>query len=79
MALSGITKILAKNIAEGIDNKGKPTLKPYSSVGGLLDVKGMTPEIFYLLCPQTTVRSASFSAEITAETFKKSENKKKWR
>jgi len=75
LALDGITKPLAKNIAEGIGFSGKCNLKPYSSVGDLLNIKGMTPETFYLLCPQTTVRSAAFSAEITAETLKNTENK----
>jgi len=69
-ALHGVSKTLAANIANGTDRAGKRSLKPYRTVGDLLNVKGMTADAYYLICPQVTVRSASFSGEITAEVIK---------
>ncbi|MCX7004255.1 MAG: helix-hairpin-helix domain-containing protein, partial [bacterium] len=45
-ALPGVTPELAHNIALGFDNTGRAQLKPYKSLTDVLNVRGLTTEIF---------------------------------
>ena len=74
IALQGMNKKLAKNIARGIDKSGHKTLYPYNSISDLLKVKGMTHEAYYLISPQVTVLSASFSGTAFAEVINDSDS-----
>ena len=68
-ALPGITPAMAKNIAEGIDENGRPTLKPYKRPGDVLSVKGMKLSTFNRFANLICVDSYVYTAQIEAELF----------
>jgi hypothetical protein len=68
-ALKNITPELADNIVRGIDTAGKPRLKPYRSESSLLDVAGITPDIYRDICNLITVRSDQFRVVAVAQTL----------
>lgn len=69
-SLPGITPQLANAIANGLNRGGAPVLKPYRSLGDLLSVRGMTPEIFERCANLLTVDSSVMTVEVDAEIFK---------
>ncbi len=68
-ALQGVSKALAENICLGKDADGRTCLRPYKNIGDVLDVKGMTPEIFTKICNLITTRSDQFRVRVIAETL----------
>lgn len=68
-SLPGISPELAHNIAEGIDNNGKPVLKPYKHLGDVLDVQDMTLDTFERCANLLTVSSRIFTVEVEAQTL----------
>lgn len=68
-ALPKVTPELARAIATGTDVAGRPRLKPYRNISDILDVRGMTPEVFSSLCNLITVRSDQYRVVVTAEVI----------
>ena len=68
-ALKNITPKLARNIAQGMDPVGRPSLKPYKQESDLLDVAGITPDIFKDICNLVTTRSDQFRVVAVAQTL----------
>jgi len=69
-SLPGINTDLAKNIFEGLNRNGKQDLKPYQSLGEILKVKGMTPQIFERCANILALDSSAFTVEIEAQVLK---------
>ncbi len=68
-ALKNITPKLAHNIAQGMDPVGRPDLKPYKQESDLLDVAGITPDIFKDICNLVTTRSDQFRVAAIAQSL----------
>jgi len=68
-ALPGVTPELAHNIALGLDTAGRAQLKPYKSLTDVLDVRGVTPDLFSQLCNLTTIRSDQYRVMITVQSL----------
>jgi len=68
-SVPGITPKLAEDIAAGLDASGAPRLKPYLTLGDLLNVRGMTPAIFERCANLLTTASCTYTAEIEAQLF----------
>ena len=66
-SLSGISSEIAHNLSFGINSKGQKKLKPYKNVTDILDVKGITPDIFRKIGNCITTRSDQFRVIIIAE------------
>ena len=69
-ALNGISADVAHNIFTGISNDGKNDLKPYKNVTDILDVKGVTPDIFTKNVNLITTRSDQFRVIVVAQAIK---------
>jgi len=69
-ALNGVSPELAHNIFAGTSNNGKDELKPYKNVTDILDVKGMTPDIFSKNINLITTRSDQFRVIVVAQALK---------
>ena len=71
-SLPGISGKLAKNIVMGINNNGKPVLKPYNKLGDLLNVQGMTVDKLEgcanLLCLDTSSYTLNINAQTISDT-----------
>jgi len=68
-ALNGVSSTVAKNIYKGISKNGKEELKPYRNITDILDVKGMTPDIFSKNANLKTTRSDQFRVVVVAQAF----------
>ncbi len=68
-ALNGVTPELAHAIAQGIDATGRAQLKPYRMLTDVLNVRGMTPDIFTRMCNLATTRSDQFRVMIMAQAI----------
>lgn len=68
-SLPGIDATLARNIKAGIDNRGTPGLKPYTSLGDLLKVKGMTMDVFARCANLVMLDSSTYTVGVEAQTF----------
>ncbi len=68
-SLRHITPQLADNIAAGTDGAGRPRLLPYKNVTDILDVRGITPDIFSDLANLITTRSDQYRVQIIAQTI----------
>jgi len=68
-SLVGITPKLVSNIAAGRGRNSKDQLKPYKNITDILEVEGMTPDIFSKNCNMITVRSDQYSIRILAEAI----------
>lgn len=68
-ALPGITPVLAANIAEGLDENGKPTLKPYKTPSDILKVKGVKLGNYRRFANLVCIDSYVYTAKIEAELF----------
>ena len=66
-SLNKITPALADNIFLGKNNEGQNRLKPYKSIADLLNVRGMSIEIFTSIANLITVRSDQFNVYVIAE------------
>ena len=73
-ALPGIAAPLAADIAAGRDQSGAKRLKPYRGPGGLLAVKGMTPEIFERIANLVSVTSDSFTIDTEVQVLSDADN-----
>ena len=73
-ALNSVSSKLAYNIFNGIDSSGKKTLKPYKNIADVLDVHGMTPDIFSKICGLITARSDQFRIMVIAESIQDNDN-----
>lgn len=69
-SLPGINSTLANDIYNGVDMGGKAVLKPYTSLGDLLNVRGMTPEIFERSANLFCLDSSAYTIDIHAQTVK---------
>lgn len=69
-SLPGITPALANAIARGLNRGSAPVLKPYRSLGDLLFVRGMTPEIFERCANLLAVDTSLVTVESDAELLK---------
>ena len=69
LALPRMTAETARNIINGTDSASRNVLKPYKNVTDVLDVKGMTPDLFSCICNLITTRSDQFSIHVVAETL----------
>ena len=77
-ALNGIGTELASNIARGIDRSGRVGLKPYKTIGDLLDVRGMSIDTFSLISNMITVRSDQFNVYVLSERIQDVDNNGKF-
>ncbi len=68
-ALPGVTPELAHNIALGFDTTGRAQLKPYRSLTDVLNVRGLTPDIYSQMCNLSTIRSDQFRVMITVQSL----------
>jgi hypothetical protein len=68
-SLPGMTAALAGALQHGTDAAGVARLKPYTNLGDLLDVRGMTPELLERFCNLLTVDSTTFDVVIEAQTL----------
>ena len=73
-ALNSITPKLANNIFYGINNNGQKKLKPYKNIADVLNVNGITPEIFGKICSLITTRSDQFRIIVVAESLRDNDN-----
>jgi len=69
-ALNGISPEVAHNIFIGTSTSGKNDLKPYKNVTDILDVKGMTPDLFSKNVNLITTRSDQFRVIVIAQSIK---------
>jgi len=69
MALNGVDDKLAEAISKGLNSAGQPRLKPYRSIGDLLNVRGMTIDRFAGLANLVTVRSDQYSVSVIAQSI----------
>ncbi|NLF39399.1 helix-hairpin-helix domain-containing protein [bacterium] len=67
-SMGGVTPAVAANIMRGRNAGGRDVLKPYRNISDLLDVQGLTPEIFSRICNLVTTRSDQFRMLIIAQT-----------
>ncbi|MEI7903501.1 MAG: helix-hairpin-helix domain-containing protein, partial [bacterium] len=68
-AMPGITPALATSIARGTDNVGRPTLKPFRNITDILDVRGMTPDVFSTVANLITTRTDQFRVQVIAQAL----------
>jgi hypothetical protein len=68
-SLPCITPALAKYIRHGIPVSGGKTLKPYLTVSDVLDVRGVSPELFGKICNLITTRSDQFRIQAVAQAL----------
>jgi len=68
-SLRHITPRLADNIATGSDVAGRPRLLPYKNITDILDVRGITPDIFSDIANLITTRSDQFRIQVLAQTI----------
>jgi hypothetical protein len=67
MTLGGMDHTTAQNIAAGMDAAGQPRLKPYRTIGDVLAVRGMTPDVFTKMANLVTVRSYQYNIYVVAQ------------
>jgi len=67
--LRSVTPELARALATGTDSGGRARLKPYRNIADVLDVRGMTPEIFARICNLITTRSDQYRLVVAAEVI----------
>jgi len=68
-SLPGISSKLANNIVMGINNNGKPILKPYKKLGDLLNVQGMTVDKLERCANLLCLNTSSYTLNINAQTI----------
>lgn len=68
-SLPGVSVKLARNIEAGIGRNKNNSLKPYKTLGDVMKVQGMTPEIFERCANMLCVNSSFFTVEIEAQTL----------
>jgi len=69
-SLNGITPEIAKNIKNGIISGNKNRIKHYKNITDILDVKGVTPELYGKICNNIETRTDQFRVQVYAETIK---------
>jgi len=69
-SLPGITPNLAQDIFDGVDAGGRAVLKPYTHAGELVNVRGMTPEIFERCANLFCLDSSAYTVDIQVQTVK---------
>lgn len=69
MALNGVDAELAQAIYQGLDTAGVPRLKPYTTCGDVLRVRGMTIDKFSGLVNMITVRSDQYGVSVMAQAI----------
>ena len=68
-ALPGVSQTLARNIYNGVDENGRPTLKPYKAVSDILRVKGLKLDTYKRFSNLICIDSFVYTAQIEAELF----------
>jgi hypothetical protein len=68
-ALKHITPTIARNIVKGIDRNGRTLLKPYEEASDILEVAGVTPDMYKDICNLITTRSDQFRIAAIAQTI----------
>ena len=66
-ALNGLTPKIARNLAAGSNASGQNKLKPYKNITDILDVNGMTPDLFRKISNCVTTRSDQYRIQIITE------------
>lgn len=69
-ALPGVTPDLTRNLWRGTDTGGNHVLKPYTAVGDLIRVRGMTPQIFERMANLVCVDSHAYTIAVHAQVLK---------
>jgi hypothetical protein len=67
-SLPGVNATLADRIANGTSAADRNELKPYKNASDILDVRGMTPEIFSKIANLITTRSDQFRVRVVAQS-----------
>ena len=67
-SLPGVPSALATSIANGIGDGARPR-KPYRTIGDILDVKGMTPDIFSRICNLITTASDQYRIKVVGQAL----------
>lgn len=68
-ALPGVSKELARDIYTGTMSSGAAGLRPYKNVSEVLDVRGMSVEIFTKICNLITTRSDQYRVAVVAQAL----------
>jgi len=74
-SLPGVTPVLARNIAGGVNRAGVACLKPYRRLGDLLAVRGMTASIFERCANVLAVDSSVMTVDVEAQVLKRNGTK----
>lgn len=68
-ALPGVSKKLAQDIYAGMARSDEATLRPYKNISDVLEVRGMTAEVFSKICNLITTRSDQFRVAVVAQAL----------
>jgi hypothetical protein len=68
-ALKHITPNIARNVVNGVDRNGRAILKPYEEASDILEVAGVTPDMYKDICNLITTRSDQFRIAAIAQTI----------
>ena len=68
--LPGINYKLAKNISAGKSDNDKSTLKPYKQLGDLMNVRGITIDIFQRIANLVCVSSSAYTINVDLQVIK---------
>lgn len=74
-SLPGMTPVLARNIAGGVNRAGVACLKPYRSLGDVLAVRGMTAAVFERCANVLAVDSTVMTVDVEAQVLKRNGTK----
>lgn len=66
-ALPGVSKELARDLRAGVMSNGETGLRPYKNVSDVLDVRGMTVDVFTKICNLITTRSDQYRVMVVAQ------------
>ena len=68
--MPGINNKLAKNISAGKSDNDRYTLKPYKQLGDLLNVRGMTIDIFQRIANLVCLNSSAYTINVDLQVIK---------
>jgi hypothetical protein len=75
-AMPGVSATLARNLANGIGAGHRKRIKPYRAVGDLLDVDGMTPDVFERIANMLALKTSTYTIEARVEAVQDVNNDK---
>ncbi len=68
-ALPGVSKTLADDIRRGMTSSDSPGLRPYKNLSDILDVRGMSVDVFSKICNLITTRSDQYRVVVVAQAI----------